>query len=391
MTPGRLRAVAGRIAGLAVRIMPPGQRDWAKAMVHETGAIDHGPGAVAFALGCVKGALFAAVRDRAARILRTLTPASSSTDSGDPDMDPHPAPRARDPIVGILCAIGAVGLGVLYMATGGAPDRLIIVNLAALLLGVGLCLWLAQTRLSRDGRINTIAPVLGAALLGTAIFGLRADGAARWVDVAGLVVQPGLLFIPLMLVLHARRGDGWTATGLALAIAATAAQPDRAMAGVLFGALAVLALNTRDRRDLGLALAAAAGFGVTVLRPDHGGVSPFVDQILFTAFEAHPFVGLGLALGVLLLVVPAVVQTMRGRDPATALVFGAVWSFVVLAALMGNYPTPLVGYGGSAIVGYLLSLAVLGPVASDAPARAGSAVTPAVESDAGKTRMAPAA
>ncbi len=391
MTTGRFRSASGCIAGLAVRIMPPGQREWARAMVHETEAIDHAPSAVAFALGCVKGALFAAVRDRAARVIRTLTLASPSSHPGDPDMNPHPAGRARDPIVGILCATCAVGLGVLYMATGGAPHRLIIINLAALLLGLGLCLGLAQSRLSRDGRINTIAPVLGAALLGTAIFGLRADGAARWVDVAGLVVQPGLLFIPLMLVLHARRGDGWTATGLALSIAGTAAQPDRAMAGVLLGALAVLALKNRERRDVGLALAAAAGFGVTILRPDHGGVSPFVDQILFTAFEVHPLAGLGLALGVLLLVVPAALQMARRRNPGPALVFGAAWSLVVLAALMGNYPTPLVGYGGSAIVGYLLSLAVLGPAASEALARAGSAVTPAVESDAGKTSMVPAA
>lgn len=390
MTPGRFRSASGRIAGLALRIMPPSQREWARAMVHETEAIDHAPSAVAFALGCVKGALFAAARDRV-RLIRNLMLASSSTDSRDPDMDPHSIGRGRDPIVGILCAICAVGLGVIYMAAGGAPPRLIVTNLAALLLGLGLCLWLAQSRLSRDGRINRIAPVLGAALLGTAIFGMRADGAARWVDVAGLVAQPSLLFIPLMLVLHSRRGDGWTATGLALSIAATASQPDRAMAGVLVGALTVLALKNRERRDVCLALAAAAGFVVTVIRPDHGGMSPFVDQILFTSFEVHPLAGLGLALGVLLLVVPAVLQTTRGRDPATALVFGAVWSLVVLAALMGNYPTPLVGYGGSAIVGYLLSIAVLGTVASEAPGRAGSAVTPAVESDAEDPRMVPAA
>lgn len=387
MTTGRFRSAAGRIAGLALRLTPPGQREWAKAMEHETEAIDHGPSAVIFALGCVKCALFAAARDRAARVIRTLMPASFSRHPGDSNMDPHPVPRARDPIVGILCAICAVGLGVIYMAMGGAPHRLIIINLAALLLGLGLCLWLAQSRLSRDGRINRVAPVLGAALLGTAIFGMRADGAARWVDVAGLVVQPGLLFIPLMLVLHARRGDGWTATGLALSIAATAAQPDRAMAGVLVGALAVLALKNRERRDVYLALAAAAGFVVTIIRPDHGGVSPFVDQILFTSFEVHLLAGLGLALGVLLLVVPALLQATRGRDPSTGLVFGAAWSLIVLAALMGNYPTPLVGYGGSAIVGYLLSIAVLGSAASDAPGRAKRAITPAVESDAEAPRM----
>jgi hypothetical protein len=367
--------------------MPQSQHEWAKAMVHEAEAIDHGPSAVLFALGCVKGALIAAARDRAARVIRNQMLAPSSRDSGDPHMDMPPALRARDPIVGILCAICAVGLGVLYMVMGGAPHRLIIINLAALLVGLGLCLWLAQSRLSRDGRINTIAPALGAALLATATFGMRADGAARWVDVAGLVVQPGLLFIPVMLVLHARRGDGWTATGLALSIAATASQPDRAMAGVLVGALAVLALKNRERRDVFLALAAAAGFVVTLIRPDQGGVSPFVDQILFTSFGVHPLAGLGLTLGALLLVVPAVMQTTRGRDPSTALVFGAVWSLVLLAALMGNYPTPLVGYGGSAIVGYLLSIAVLGPVTFDAPDRARSAIQPAVENDADNPRI----
>ena len=41
--------------------------------------------------------------------------------------------------------------------------------------------------------------------------------------------------------------------------------------------------------------------------------------------------------------------------------FGAVWLAVILAAALGNYPTPLVGYSGSAILGYLLSLLGLPP------------------------------
>jgi hypothetical protein len=42
---------------------------------------------------------------------------------------------------------------------------------------------------------------------------------------------------------------------------------------------------------------------------------------------------------------------------------------VVAAAALGNYPTPLVGYGGSAVLGYLLSAALL-PTASAQAARA---------------------
>ena len=286
-------------------------------------------------------------------------------------MDPQSPYRARDPIVGILCAVCAVGLGILHMVMGDAPARMIVINVAAVLVGLGLCLWLAQSRPLREGRLNLAVAVMGATLLATALFGVRAEGASRWIPVAGLVIQPTLLFIPLMLMLHARRNDAWTAAGLALSIVATASQPDRAMAGVLFAALTALALKAPDRRSVVLALAAAVGFVVTVFRPDRGGVSAFVDRILFTGFEVHPLAGMGLALGALLLVVPALRQAISRRDPSTALVFGVTWSGIVVAALLGNYPTPLVGYGGSAIVGYLLSVAVLGAgVAVEAAHRA---------------------
>jgi hypothetical protein len=40
-------------------------------------------------------------------------------------------------------------------------------------------------------------------------------------------------------------------------------------------------------------------------------------------------------------------------------VFGAVWLTVVAFAALGPYPTPLVGYGSSAILGCCLSAAAL--------------------------------
>ncbi len=306
-------------------------------------------------------------------------------------MKPHPFGTAsRDPIIGITCAIAAVGLGTVYMTLGGAPDRLIIVNLAALLIGIGLCLWLSQSRRLKAERIALIAPLLGATLLATALLGLQADGASRWISLAGLIVQPSLLFVPVLVMLHARSGSGWTAAGLALAIAGTSAQPDRAMAGVLVGSLVVLALMRRERRDLWLALGATVGFVVTVVRPDRGGVSPFVDQILFSSFEVHPLVGVGLAVGALLLVVPGAVQAMRDSDRITGLVFGTIWSLVVVAAMMGNYPTPLVGYGGSAVISYLLSVTFMRPVSPVAADQAAPVMTASVDTEADAPRMMPA-
>lgn len=62
----------------------------------------------------------------------------------------------------------------------------------------------------------------------------------------------------------------------------------------------------------------------------------------------------------MLLVVPSVIGWRRAEQSrAIYVAFGAVWFAAILAAALGNYPTPVVGYGGSAIIGYALSLLAL--------------------------------
>jgi hypothetical protein len=137
------------------------------------------------------------------------------------------------------------------------------------------------------------------------------------------------------------------------------------MAGVLASALLTLAILRFDVR-VGIALVAAViGFAVTLVRPDTSAASPWVDRVLYTSFEVHPMMGVAVLTGALLLIVPAVYGF--GKSSAHKHVyaaFGVVWIGVIVAAALGNYPTPLVGYGGSAVLGYVLSLASIGPVAA---------------------------
>jgi hypothetical protein len=89
---------------------------------------------------------------------------------------------------------------------------------------------------------------------------------------------------------------------------------------------------------------------------------PFVDQIFYTSFAVHPLAGFAVVAGTVLMLVPAIAGYFCDSDhrPIYA-TFGAVWLAVILAAALGNYPTPLVGYSGSAILGYLISLLGLPP------------------------------
>jgi hypothetical protein len=132
------------------------------------------------------------------------------------------------------------------------------------------------------------------------------------------------------------------------------------MAGALVTALAALALYRRDRWVVSALAAAVVAFAITLLRPDSLPAVPYVDQILYSAFQVHAFAGIAVVGGALLLVVPAVAGLRTDPENREVhAVFGAVWLAVVAAAALGNYPTPLVGYGGSAILGYALSLTLM--------------------------------
>jgi hypothetical protein len=108
-----------------------------------------------------------------------------------------------------------------------------------------------------------------------------------------------------------------------------------------------------------------------LLTPDALPASLWVDRILYTAFDLHPLAGAAVAIGAAALVLPALIGASKSASERPALlVFGTCWLAMVAAALLGNYPTPLVGYGGSAVLGYLLSVALL-PGGSPAPGRTG--------------------
>lgn len=269
--------------------------------------------------------------------------------------------------IGIVCALAATCLGILYLIAAGAPLRYPVVNAAAFLLGSVALRGLSAAGAQAGRHTGPLLVALGASLLLVSLVGASADGAARWIWIGPLSVQLSLVVLPAMIVGFARSPDALGSLGIGIAATALALQPDRAMAGVLALGLAVLAAAKPGRASVGALAMALAAFAVSLARPDSLPAVPFVDRILFTAFDVHLVAGIAVLLGALLLLVPALVGWRA--DPLhrhAYVVFGAIWLGCVAAAALGNYPTPVVGYGGSAILGYLLSLAWLPDTARSA-------------------------
>ncbi len=355
---------------LALGLLPPPMHRWGVAAVREAERIDRSGEALAFAVGCLFWAVREAIRFRFSTLRRY---------GGEPMKFTNMLRGLR--ATALLCAVVATALGLAYMAAGGAPARYLMMNSTALALGLVMFRILALA--DRRGHLaaGPVNLLLGLALLAVSLWGVTADGVTRWMALGPLILQPGMMIVPLMAVLFARSRDGLSLVGVSVAALALALQPDRGMAGALAAGLTVLAFTRPDRTTLAAAAAAVLGFGAALAQADPSPAMPFVDQILYSAFAVHPLAGGAVLLGSALLVLPALAaRRLNGIDQSACVTFGAVWAAIIAAAAVGNYPTPLVGYGGSAIVGYMLSLVVF-PRRAPQPGQSPVAATPEPRDD----------
>ncbi|MCT8003759.1 hypothetical protein NZL82_17950 [Sphingomonas sanguinis] len=350
MSIGLRRGLTILSCRLLQAVLPPSLQSWGWAVQYEAASIQDDTKALLFTLDSLSGLLPRAI------VAQLLHPFAE----GSITMNLLHATMRRPRALGVLCAIGAALLGIVYMTIAGAPLRYLGINIGALAIGLSMLGMLGHATTADRRWADAAIVTMAGALLATALLGAKVDGAVRWVNLAGLAIQPSLILLPVLLVAFARTHSATATTGIVIAAAAMALQPDRAMAGMLALSVAILAATRRDRRTVIAFAAGVAGFAATLMRADTLPAVPYVDHILYSSFDVHAGAGLAVWGGAALMLVPGIVGF--SRDPDNRMVyaaFGAAWFAAIVAAALGNYPTPVVGYGGSAIVGYVVSLVAL--------------------------------
>lgn len=357
MRTGLRRSLADAVCRLLQAILPVSLESWGWAIRYETSGIPDDTEALVFALDSLCGLLPRTAASYLLSLFTSQTRHDALFTGGPTPMNIYRTTLRRPRILGMICATGAVILGLVYMAMAGAPARYLGINAAALLLGLTALALLGRTP-PRGGQWTSLAiAAMAGILIATALLGAKVEGASRWVNLGGVSIQPSLILLPVMLVAFVRNRNGIATTGIIATAIAMALQPDRSMAAMLAVGLAVLAIMRPERHVIVGLGASVAGFAATLVRPDTLPAAPYVDQIFYSAFEVDPAAGAAVLGGSALLLIPAIVGW--SREPAnreTYAVFGGVWLAAIMAAALGNYPTPIVGYGGSAIIGYALSL-----------------------------------
>lgn len=344
MSRRALRRMSDRMLDQLVGLAPVRMRDWAEAVRAEAAAIADDDEALRFAAGAGSGLAFTFIKTR-------LSDALGFASDGL-------GPR----LVAALAATAAVMIGVIHLYVADASSSMILVNIASLGVGLALLGGAAVWRGLSDRGRSIAAIIMAVLLVLTVMFGISSHGVVRWVAAGPLMVQSSLILLPALLLLFARKTTAAGTAALVIAAGAMAMQPDRAMAGAMFAGIAMLWLLHRNRHVAIVLAASALGFVVTLVRADNLPPVRFTEGVFTQTWQVHPLLGIAVAAGGALLLLPAAAFGTQERDAARqCAVFGTIWLAIILAALIGNYPTPLVGYGGSAIIGYLLSACMLPP------------------------------
>ncbi|MEM1143513.1 MAG: hypothetical protein AAGI88_13110 [Pseudomonadota bacterium] len=237
---------------------------------------------------------------------------------------------------------------------------MIAVNSAAFLIGSFFSLVLMRPGLTEKATSALAMPFMALVLLLTAFLGQQAYGATRWIALGPLLLQPSFVVLPFMLVSFSIERSYITTTAILIAALALALQPDRGMAGAMVFALAVQAVLAADRLVLTALVGSVAAFVVTLLTPDNLPAMPYVERVLYSSFDVHVIVGITVLCGSALLFVPGLAgYRLAGADRVACISFSGVWFALILASALGNYPTPVVGYSGAAVLGYTLSVSCL--------------------------------
>lgn len=265
----------------------------------------------------------------------------------------------------LLAPVPALAVGVLTMRMSDVPAGVWGQNVAAWAVGTLLCLALWRTRTRSGGwRWFDFAAVITLVALAATLLAPGVEGVHRWVPIGPLRLHAAAVLLPLLLValqgLSQARG-WWISAGVAVGVALLLLlQPDAAQATAFAaGCLIVLIpLAGRDPLRLGCILLLPVLAGLAWLRRDPLAPVPHAEGIVHLAAGLGAGWAVAAVLSLLVLPLPFFLAG-QGAGKHAGLALGAYVTVTVLAAFLGNFPVPVMGYGVSPILGYFAALGIL--------------------------------
>lgn len=249
--------------------------------------------------------------------------------------------------IGLL--VLAVTAGLAWMIAGHAPRLYIVGNAAALIVAVGLAL--LPVRLDTGWRRSALVLGLLAIMALVVVAGPPLDGVRRWVAIGPVRLHAGMLLGPALAALLAVEQPRRRLAAISAALGIAFLSPDFAMALAWTGAVLTSGFRLRPWPLAATLGVAALLLVATALRTDPLEPVPFVEGVVAAAWQSSRALATALALASLAPLLLAV------DDAPPARAVAGFWVGLVLASLVGAFPSPLIGYGAAPILGFGLAIA----------------------------------
>jgi len=270
--------------------------------------------------------------------------------------------RLKGPALAVIAQITATAaISLLAIRAAGAGTASVAVQGAAFLIGA-VALW-AASRMARPGR--SLRLILAAAILVVAVLmlttGVEMQGAHRWLALGPVLIHPAsLLGAPLLWLVAQDADDGWTAGVAALTILTFGLGFDGA-ASLAF-AVGTTGLLTAARGSWKTLAPLAALSWILALwsltRSQALPRVPYVEDVVPMVWAVAPVLGLAAVMALILLSAPLLWMGWRaqGVGAAVGLAMAGFWIGLSAVNLLGAYPAPVVGYGASPVIGWLVAV-----------------------------------
>jgi hypothetical protein len=336
-------------------VLPREHAQWLDAIASELHQIVDDRAALAFALSGYSGVARMIVTAQFASLLSQFKWLSALAGSLVVLMGCGLMWRNDVPKTVVLMQIGALGVALMFMVVASRVTR---------------SFNLYRTRTHPDtpeDHISLCVLSAGVLILYTAIEGQAASGVSRWLFIGGtgISIQPSVMLMPAMLIAAAILRNALATIGVALAFLGLAFQGDALLAFASAMAIAISLLAARRTYWLTFVLLVYALLCCVVALRNAVTLSlvAHVDQALQSAFAWTPFAGFAVLLMAILTILPPQKNLARHiRKNTSVQIHATVWGTLIAASALGLQatPLPLLSFGGSAIIGFFLSLALIG-------------------------------
>lgn len=261
-----------------------------------------------------------------------------------------------------LLMLPSIFIGIIAMIRYGVPSSIWSQNIIVWILGTTFgCVFLtvSQKKYLNNNRGNFILIIMVIALLILSLWSSDLEGVHRWLSFGPINIYTASIFLPLLIVClwgivenhHELYGLGLTIIVLVILLS----HPDAGQVTALACATSIIIWKKIDNRMLKYpSLMVLIAFVVTSwVFLDELAAVPYVEDIIFLVGDMG---GGWFILGTLSLLLLLVPFFFLGSVTLVSLSLGVYFLVTMIVTFFGNFPMPIMGYGISPIIGYIIAI-----------------------------------